>query len=197
MTPSCRHISNRSVPMNLISIRQFSVPRCPLSLAQYQARYSDRDEAMARAYLSTAFTMSHMPPLLTCYSTRTAFSSACCRLHRSRQPPRSFFAEKCLQERPAWAMPRQQGHTQHCGMVAAYLLRLLRLVRSECVPVAARMRQGGKSSATSMSTAMRTDVMASFLTMKKALQKQGFGLLMHSGKKIFCRGNSLPRDGQR
>ena len=31
-----------------------------LSLAQYQARYSDRDEAMARAYLSTAFTMSHI-----------------------------------------------------------------------------------------------------------------------------------------
>lgn len=31
-----------------------------LSLAQYQARYSDRDEAMARAYLSTAFTMSQI-----------------------------------------------------------------------------------------------------------------------------------------
>ena len=31
-----------------------------LSLAQYQARYADRDEAMARAYLSTAFTMSHI-----------------------------------------------------------------------------------------------------------------------------------------
>ncbi len=31
-----------------------------LTLAQYQARYSDRDEAMARAYLSTAFTMSHI-----------------------------------------------------------------------------------------------------------------------------------------
>ncbi|WP_268992791.1 MULTISPECIES: transposase [unclassified Janthinobacterium] len=31
-----------------------------LSLAQYQARYSDRDEAMARAYLSTAFTMPHI-----------------------------------------------------------------------------------------------------------------------------------------
>ncbi|MGK5060468.1 transposase [Janthinobacterium sp. LB2P49] len=31
-----------------------------LSLAQYQVRYSDRDEAMARAYLSTAFTMSHI-----------------------------------------------------------------------------------------------------------------------------------------
>ena len=29
-----------------------------LSLAQYQARYCDRDEAMARAYLSTAYTMS-------------------------------------------------------------------------------------------------------------------------------------------
>ncbi|MBR7632641.1 hypothetical protein [Janthinobacterium lividum] len=31
-----------------------------LSLAQYQVHYSDRDEAMARAYLSTAFTMSHI-----------------------------------------------------------------------------------------------------------------------------------------
>nr|WP_251373992.1 transposase [Janthinobacterium sp. JC611] len=31
-----------------------------LSLAQYQAIYSNRDEAMARAYLSTAFTMSHI-----------------------------------------------------------------------------------------------------------------------------------------
>nr|WP_314608006.1 transposase [uncultured Janthinobacterium sp.] len=31
-----------------------------LSLAQYQARYADRDEAMARAYLSTAFTMPHI-----------------------------------------------------------------------------------------------------------------------------------------
>ncbi|WP_230492351.1 MULTISPECIES: addiction module toxin RelE [unclassified Janthinobacterium] len=31
-----------------------------LSLTQNQARYSDRGEAMARAYLSTAFTMSHI-----------------------------------------------------------------------------------------------------------------------------------------
>ncbi|MBW3510653.1 hypothetical protein [Janthinobacterium sp. NKUCC06_STL] len=31
-----------------------------LSPAQYQARYSDRDEAMARAYLSTAFTMPNI-----------------------------------------------------------------------------------------------------------------------------------------
>ena len=31
-----------------------------LSLAQYQARCGDRDEAMARAYLSTAFTISHV-----------------------------------------------------------------------------------------------------------------------------------------
>ena len=31
-----------------------------LSLAQYKALYSNRDEAMARAYLSTAFTMSHI-----------------------------------------------------------------------------------------------------------------------------------------
>ncbi|MGK5029386.1 transposase [Janthinobacterium sp. MDT1-19] len=31
-----------------------------LSLVQYQALYSNRDEAMARAYLSTAFTMSHI-----------------------------------------------------------------------------------------------------------------------------------------
>ncbi|PJC95327.1 addiction module toxin RelE [Janthinobacterium sp. BJB1] len=31
-----------------------------LSLAQYQALYNNRDEAMARAYLSTAFTMSHI-----------------------------------------------------------------------------------------------------------------------------------------
>jgi len=31
-----------------------------LSLEQFRARYSDRDEAMARAYLSTAFTMSHI-----------------------------------------------------------------------------------------------------------------------------------------
>ncbi len=31
-----------------------------LSLAQYQVRYSDRDEVMARAYLSTAFTMPHI-----------------------------------------------------------------------------------------------------------------------------------------
>ena len=31
-----------------------------LSLEQFRARYSDRDEAMARAYLSTAFTMTHI-----------------------------------------------------------------------------------------------------------------------------------------
>ncbi|WP_306986124.1 transposase, partial [Janthinobacterium sp. UMAB-56] len=31
-----------------------------LSLEQFRARYSDRDVAMARAYLSTAFTMSHI-----------------------------------------------------------------------------------------------------------------------------------------
>ncbi|WP_226941572.1 hypothetical protein [Janthinobacterium violaceinigrum] len=31
-----------------------------LSLEQFRAHYSDRDEAMARAYLSTAFTMSHI-----------------------------------------------------------------------------------------------------------------------------------------
>lgn len=31
-----------------------------LSLAQYKALYNNRDEAMARAYLSTAFTMSHI-----------------------------------------------------------------------------------------------------------------------------------------
>ncbi|SFX45765.1 transposase [Janthinobacterium sp. TB1-E2] len=31
-----------------------------LSLAQYKALYRNRDEAMARAYLSTAFTMSHI-----------------------------------------------------------------------------------------------------------------------------------------
>jgi hypothetical protein len=31
-----------------------------LSLEQFRARYSDRDEAMARAYLSTALTMSHI-----------------------------------------------------------------------------------------------------------------------------------------
>ncbi|WP_226939705.1 hypothetical protein [Janthinobacterium rivuli] len=31
-----------------------------LSLAQYKALYSNRDEAMARAYLSTAFTMSQI-----------------------------------------------------------------------------------------------------------------------------------------
>lgn len=41
-----------------------------LTLADYQARYADRDEAMARAYLSTAFTMPHIARAFD-VSTRT------------------------------------------------------------------------------------------------------------------------------
>ena len=62
MTLSFRPISNRSAPMNL-RIRRSSAPRChpvTLSLTQYQVRYSDRDETMGRAYLPTAFTLSHI-----------------------------------------------------------------------------------------------------------------------------------------
>ena len=47
-------------PDNLRIRQGSSVAAVTLSLAQYQAPYSDRDEAMARAYLSTAFTMSHI-----------------------------------------------------------------------------------------------------------------------------------------
>ena len=52
-----------------------------LSLEQFRARYSDRDVAMARAYLSTAFTMSHIASAFrvssrTVSRTVSAFSKA-------------------------------------------------------------------------------------------------------------------------
>ena len=46
-----------------------------LSLEQFRARYSDRDEAMARAYLSTAFTMTHIAAVFH-ISSRTVSRAA-------------------------------------------------------------------------------------------------------------------------
>ena len=42
---------------NLVEVVRTERRAVALSLAEYQARYTDRGEAMARAYLSTAFTM--------------------------------------------------------------------------------------------------------------------------------------------
>ncbi|WP_402721108.1 hypothetical protein [Janthinobacterium rivuli] len=68
MKPSFRHISNRSVPQHS-KVRQGS--SAALSLAQYHARYSERDETMTRAYLLTAFTVSHIATAFHVSSSRS------------------------------------------------------------------------------------------------------------------------------
>lgn len=135
----------------LVEILPWSAPRSQMSLSEYRSRFPDRTEAMARAYLSTAFTMP-MIALAFGVSAKTVGHAVAACLSALGRDERLYLVQATGKKR---ATPVEVAHTQRAyvtrqqcwcraGLLAAHCFLYFRRARPRpASPKPTRAREAG------------------------------------------------------